>query len=97
MFEKYNNMKKPDLENNLKEKEIEYKNIFKKEKEVNKKLKKNLFWWYFIPGFGLLIYQIHLNKRKTNDKNYHNLAKVKENLIYLELEIQIIKKKIDNI
>ncbi|WP_338984278.1 hypothetical protein [Spiroplasma endosymbiont of Diplazon laetatorius] len=95
MFEKYLNMNKEELQNSLDKIEKNYKELLNEEKKIDKKVRKNLWLWYFFPFFGLFIYQIHLKKRKQNDENYFVIKDKKQDLIYIELEMQFLKSKIE--
>ncbi|WP_339020183.1 hypothetical protein [Spiroplasma endosymbiont of Atherix ibis] len=95
MFEKYENMNKQDIEKNLEEIEKQYKQLLEEEKKIDKKVRKNLWIWFLFPLLGLLFYQIHLKKRKENDKNYYVIKNKKKDIIYVELEIQFLQSKLE--
>ncbi|AUB31631.1 hypothetical protein [Spiroplasma floricola] len=95
MFEKYVNMNKQDMEKDLEEIEKQYKQLLEEEKKIDKKVRKNLWLWFLFPLLGLLFYQIHLKKRKENDKNYYVIKNKKKDIIYVELEIQFLKSKLE--
>ncbi|AGR42126.1 hypothetical protein [Spiroplasma diminutum] len=96
MFEKYIKMNKQELQKSLAKIEKDYKDLLNQEKQIDKKVRKNLWLWYFFPLFGLIIYQVHLKKRKENDSNFYTIKEKKKDLIYIELEIQFLKSKIEN-
>ncbi|QHX36669.1 hypothetical protein [Spiroplasma sp. BIUS-1] len=95
MFEKYAKMSKAQLEEKLLEIETSYKIVLDEEKKIDKKVRKNLWLWYLFPFFGLFIYQAHLRRRKEKSENYYTIKDKKQDLIYIELEIQFLKSKIE--
>ncbi|WP_342274957.1 hypothetical protein [Spiroplasma endosymbiont of Cantharis lateralis] len=97
MFNKYDKMNQKELEEKLLIVEKDYKDLLKQERQIDKKVRKNLWFWFFFPLLGFLFYQIHLKRRKENDKNYYIIKDKKKDLIYIELEIQFIKSKIEKL
>ncbi|AUM62665.1 hypothetical protein [Spiroplasma monobiae] len=95
MFEKYAKMSKNELEKELLRIEDSYKELLNEEKKIDRKIKRNLWLWFIFPFFGLFIYGIHLKKRRESDKNYYTIKAKKKDLIYVELEIQFLKSKIE--
>ncbi|WP_170264688.1 hypothetical protein [Spiroplasma tabanidicola] len=64
------------------------------EKKLEKKLKRNLAWWFLFPIFGLFIYNSLYVKRRQNSETGEELLKIKTEMTMLELEVRIIETKI---
>ncbi|AHI52891.1 hypothetical protein [Spiroplasma culicicola] len=94
MFEKYNTMNQEQLKDSLKELEIKYSHLKKREKSIEKQLRKNLYWWFILPLFGFFIFNSIVIKRKENTPLGDELFSVKSNMGFIELELKFIKSKI---
>lgn len=96
MFEKYNDMSLDDLNNSLEKQKQKQEVLTKEENFYEKKARKNLYFWFILPVFGLFAYYFHLTRRKSKPEIFEKLHEIKNNLGFVELEIMIIKTKIEN-
>ncbi|ASP28262.1 hypothetical protein SCORR_v1c04900 [Spiroplasma corruscae] len=94
MFEEYKNISIEEAEKKLLELKKEYDDLIKQEKVNDKKIKKGLIFWLFIPVLGLFIYSIILTKRRNLEHNMSSIMSIKEKLVFLELEMQYIETKV---